>query len=150
MDAQRPAAPFYAPGPYVQTDVVDAGHPLLYGLRGKTLPVRWADGPLLQVAGSNPETVAFTGTTPGNAKVVLRFPGGDGSVLSGHMRGADQLRNRPALVDAPVGKGRVLIYAMNPIYRWQTFGEHGLVFNGLLFWNDLERDAAPATNGPRP
>ncbi len=150
VDAQRPAAPFYAPGPYVQTDVVDGGHPLLYGLRAKSLPVRWADGPLLQVAGSNPELVAFTGTIPETARVVLRFPGGDASVLSGHMRGADQLRNRPALVDAPVGKGRVLMYAMNPIYRWQTFGEHGLVFNGLLFWNDLERPSAPTASTPRP
>ena len=76
---------------------------------------------------------------------MLRFPGGDGAVLSGLMRGAEQLRNRPALVDAPVGKGRVLLYAMNPIYRWQTFGEHGLVFNGLLYWNDLDRPAPAAT-----
>jgi len=66
------------------------------------------------------------------------------------MRGADQLRNRPALVDAPVGKGRVLLYTMNPIYRWQTFGEHGLVFNGLLYWNDLERPTPPATATPAP
>ncbi|MGD9902699.1 MAG: M14 family zinc carboxypeptidase [Vicinamibacterales bacterium] len=151
VDAQRPQGNWYAPGPYVQTEAVDAAHPLLYGLRAKTLPVRWADGPLLQVAGSNPETAAFTGTIPNTAKVVLRFPGGDASVLSGLMRGADQLRNRPALVDAPVGKGRVLLYVMNPIYRWQTFGEHGLVFNGLLYWNDLERPApAPTATPGRP
>jgi hypothetical protein len=150
VDAQRPQGTWYAPGPYVQTEAVDAGHPLLYGIRGKTLPVRWAEGPLLQVAGSNPEQVAFTGTTPNTARVVLRYPGGDGAVLSGLMRGADQLRNRPALVDAPVGKGRVLLYTMNPIYRWQTFGEHGLVFNGLLYWNDLERPTPPATATPAP
>ena len=40
---------------------------------------------------------------------------GDAGVLSGLMRGADQWRNRPALVDAPVGKGRVLLYVVNPI-----------------------------------
>jgi hypothetical protein len=148
VDAQRPQGNWYAPGPYVQTEVVDAAHPLLYGLRGKTLPVRWAEGPLLQVAGSNPETVAFTGTIPNTAKIVLRYPGGDDAVLSGLMRGADQLRNRPALVEAPVGKGRVLLYTMNPIYRWQTFGEHGLVFNGLLYWNDLGRPAPTATSTP--
>ncbi len=151
VDAQRPQGNWYAPGPYVQAEAAEPTHPLLYGLRGKTLPVRWAEGPLLQVAGSNPETVAFTGTTPNQAKVVLRFPGGDGAVLSGLMRGAEQLRNRPALVDAPAGKGRVILYAMNPIYRWQTFGEHGLVFNGLLYWNDLDRPATPPpTAAPRP
>ncbi len=148
VDAQRPQGNWYAPGPYVQTEVVDASHPLLYGLRGKTLPVRWADGPLLQVAGANPEMVAFTGTIPNRAKVVMRFPGGDAGVLSGLMRGAEQLRNRPALVDAPVGKGRVLLYVMNPIYRWQTFGEHSLVFNGLLYWNDLDRPATATSAAP--
>ena len=81
---------------------------------------------------------------------MLRFQGGDAGGLSGLMRGADQLRNRPALVDAPVGKGRVLLYVMNPIYRWQTFGEHSLVFNGLLYWNDLDRPAAAATGAAPP
>jgi hypothetical protein len=69
--------------------------------------------------------------------VLVRFQGADAGVLSGLMRGADQARNRPAVVDAPVGKGRVILYANNPIYRWQTFGEHALVFNALLFHNDM-------------
>ncbi len=54
------------------------------------------------------------------------------------MRGADQLSNRPMIVDARAGTGRVLLFANNPIYRWQTFGEHAMVFNALLFWNDFE------------
>jgi len=36
----------------------------------------------------------------------------------------------------------VLAYVNNPIYRWQTFGEHALVFNALLFWNDLPGPAS--------
>ena len=35
--------------------------------------------------------------------------------------------NRPMVVDAPSGKGHVLLFANNPIYRWQTFGEHAMV-----------------------
>ena len=53
------------------------------------------------------------------------------------MSNPDQIRNRPMVVDAPSGKGRVILYANNPIYRWQTFGEHGMVFNALMFWNDM-------------
>jgi hypothetical protein len=63
-------------------------------------------------------------------------------VLSGLMRGADQVRNRPMVVDAPSGKGHVLLYANNPIYRWQTFGEHEMVFNALMYWNDLASNSA--------
>ncbi len=83
--------------------------------------------------------------------MLARYQGGEAGVLSGLMRGADQLRNRPMIVDAPSGKGRVLLFANNPIYRWQTFGEHALVFNTLLFWNDLPSGAsgAAATTAPR-
>lgn len=145
VDAQRPQGNWYAPGPYVQTEIMQASHPVFYGYRGKNLPVRWADGPLLQVTGSNPEVAAFIGSTPDRSTVLMRFPGGDSGVLSGLMRGADQLRNRPALVDSPVGKGRVLMYVMNPIYRWQTFGEHQLVFNALMYYNDLPASASTST-----
>ena len=33
----------------------------------------------------------------------------------------------------PVGKGRVILYVDNPIFRWQAFGEHDIVFNAVLF-----------------
>jgi hypothetical protein len=145
VDSQRPQGNWYAPGPYVQTEILQAAHPVLYGYAGKNIPVRWADGPLLQVEGSNPDLAPFLGSTPNRSSILLRFTGGDSGVLSGLLRGADQLRNRPALVDAPVGKGRVLMYVMNPIYRWQTFGEHQLVFNALLYHNDL-----PPPEPPKP
>jgi hypothetical protein len=152
LDAQRPATGWYAPGPYVQSEILQAAHPVFYGYDGqKTLPVRWADGPLLQ-AGPPAELAAFIGTSGVRPQVLARFQGGDAGVLSGLMRGADQLRNRPMIVDAPSGKGRVLAYVNNPIYRWQTFGEHALAFNALLFWNDLppQASAAGATNSGRP
>ena len=64
------------------------------------------------------------------------------------MRNPDQIRNRPMVVDAPSGKGRVILYANNPIYRWQTFGEHGMVFNALLYWNDMPAPGAAAKPTP--
>ena len=136
VDAQRPTGNWYAPGPYVQSEILRPEHPVVYGYANKTLPVRWADGPILQ-AGVNPEFAAFVGSTPDRTSVIARFQGGDAGVLSGLMRGADQIRNRPMVVDTQAGKGRVLMFANNPIYRWQTFGEHGMVFNGLLFHNDF-------------
>ena len=75
--------------------------------------------------------------------MIARFTGGEAGVLSGLMCNPDQLRNRPMIVDAPTGKGRVIMFANNPIYRWQTFGEHGMLFNALLFWNDSGDAAAP-------
>jgi hypothetical protein len=150
VDAQRTQGTFYGPGPYVQTEILQPTHPILYGYSGKNLPMRWADGPLLSIAGQQNQARAGSDDAPtppaarteddgaiAHASVLVRFQGGDSSVLSGVMRGADQIRNRPAIVDAPVGKGRVVYFVNNPIYRWQTFGEHALVFNALLYFNDM-------------
>ncbi|MCC7123718.1 MAG: hypothetical protein IT178_02655, partial [Acidobacteria bacterium] len=150
VDAQRPATGWYAPGPYVQSEILQPTHPIFYGYgAAKTLPVRWADGPLLQ-AGPPAEFAAMVGSTPDRPRVLARYQGGDAGVLSGLMRGADQLRNRPMIVDAPTGRGRVLLFANNPIYRWQTFGEHQLVFNALLFWNDLDAAKQATTSDKQP
>jgi hypothetical protein len=137
VEAQRPTAAFYAPGPIVQSEIVQPTHPIFFGYEGKTLPVRWGDGPLLQLPDPNSPMAAFLGTGSEKPVALMRFTGGDSSVLSGLMRGADQVRNRPAIVDAPTGKGRVLLFSTNPIYRWQNFGEHNLVFNALMFYNDF-------------
>ena len=81
---------------------------------------------------------AAPGTRPGQGRqVLMQFPGGDSSVLSGLMKGASEIRNRPAIVDVPTGKGRVLLFATNPCYRWQNLGEFNMLFNTVLNFNDL-------------
>ena len=54
------------------------------------------------------------------------------------MKGANEIRNRPAIVDVPVGKGRLLLYATNPVYRWQNHGEFNMLFNALMNYDDLQ------------
>jgi hypothetical protein len=145
VDAQGPPQGFYAPGPYVNSEILVPSHPTMFGYAQKTLPVRYAAGPLLQ-AGPPAGFEQFAGTSPDRPQVIARFTGGDAGVLSGLMRNPDAIRNRPMVVDAPSGKGRVIMFANNPIYRWQTFGEHEMVFNALMFWNDMARAAAPKTS----
>jgi hypothetical protein len=143
VDAQAPAQGFYAPGPYVNSEILIPTHPTMFGYAQKTLAVRYAGGPLLQ-AGPPAGAEQFAGTSPERPQVIARFTGGDAGVLSGLMRNPDQIRNRPMVVDAPSGKGRVIMFANNPIYRWQTFGEHEMVFNALMFWNDMPGPASTA------
>ncbi|HUR34633.1 MAG TPA: hypothetical protein VM032_12610, partial [Vicinamibacterales bacterium] len=149
VDAQPAQPGFYAPGPYVQSEILVPTHPVMFGYSTKTLPVRYAGGPLLQ-AGPPEDNPNAASTSPYRPTIVARFTGGDTSVLSGVMRGAEQTRNRPMVVDAPSGKGHVLLFANNPIYRWQTFGEHAMVFNALLFWNDLPAAAPASAAVPKP
>lgn len=127
IDAGRTSPQFYAPGPIVEAEILQPTHPIFYGYDKKTIPVRYANGPLLNV----PEAERAR-------QVLMRFPGGDKTVLSGLMKGATEITNRPAIVDVPVGNGRVLLFATNPCYRWQNHGEFGMLFNSILHYNDFK------------
>jgi hypothetical protein len=41
------------------------------------------------------------------------------------------------------GKGRVLMFANNPVYRWQNHGEFNMVFNSIVNWNDVPSPPRP-------
>jgi len=137
IDAGRTSPQFYAPGPIIEAEILRPEHPIFYGYPQKTVPVRYANGPLLLVPEKDREQ-----------QMLMRFAGTDKAVLSGLMKGAGELRNRPAIVDVPTGQGRVLLFATNPCYRWQNHGEFNLLFNAVLNFNDLKtaekKSAAPA------
>lgn len=123
-----PSSNFYAPRPIVEAEVLRLDHPVFYGYTERIMPIKYLGGPLLTVG------------EPDRENVLARYVGGDAAVLSGLMRGADEIRGRPFAVDIPggfSGKGRVVMFANNPIYRWQNHGEFNMVFNTLLNWNDL-------------
>jgi hypothetical protein len=111
------------------------------------VPVRYGNGPLLSVqTGANPFEGPPATPPPPAQSILMRYPGGDDHVLSGLMRGANEIRNRAAIVDEPSGKGRVILFAGNPCYRWQNFGEFNMLFNTVLNFNDIKTEPAkPAT-----
>jgi hypothetical protein len=130
---------FYAPRPIVNAEVLRLDHPVFYGYTERIMPVKYLGGPLMSVG------------TPDQSAVLARYVGGDAAVLSGLMKGADEIRQRPFAIDVPggySGKGRVVLFANNPIYRWQNHGEFNMVFNALLNWNDLASAPKPAPSTP--
>jgi hypothetical protein len=58
-------------------------------------------------------------------------------VVSGGVKGASEIEGKPAILDIPTGKGRVLAFDFDPIHRYQTLSDFRLVWNTLLNWNDL-------------
>jgi hypothetical protein len=151
VDASRTTAQFYAPGPIIDAEILRPDHPIFYGYDKRTIPVRYGNGPLLSVQaagggrGGAPDAPEGGGPPAAPAQgILMRYPGGDEHVLSGLMRSANEIRNRPAIIDQPSGKGRVILFAGNPCYRWQNFGEFNLLFNAVLNYNDIKPDA------PRP
>ena len=47
------------------------------------------------------------------------------------------MQGTPQIVDATVGDGHVVMFAIRPFWRWQTQGTFFLGFNAILNWNDL-------------
>jgi hypothetical protein len=122
------SADFYAPRPIVNAEVLRLDHPVFYGYTDRIMPIKYLGGPLMSVAPSD------------QSSVLARYVGGDDAVLSGLMKGAAEIRQRPFAIDVPggfTGKGRVVLFANNPIYRWQNHGEFNMVFNSIVNWNDV-------------
>ena len=145
VDAARTSAAFYSPGAIIDAEILQPESPIFYGYDRKTIPVRYGGGPLLSVqTAGNPFADGPPATPPPTPQgVLMRYPGGDEHVLSGLMRGANEIRNRAAIVDQPSGKGRIIMFAGNPCYRWQNFGEFNMLFNTVLNFNDIK--TAPVT-----
>jgi hypothetical protein len=75
----------------------------------------------------------------------MRFPGGEKSVLSGLFNGADDIKGRAAIAVVPAGKGEVVMFTTNPIWRWQNLGEYRMMFNTLMNYKNLAPPAATTT-----
>jgi hypothetical protein len=58
-------------------------------------------------------------------------------VLSGGIKGGDDLVGKPAILDLPTGKGRVVAFDFDPIHRCMTPSDFRFVWNTLMNWNDL-------------
>jgi hypothetical protein len=120
--------------PLIQAEIVKTNSPVFYGYENKIFPIKFGQGSQL-----------FRVGIADQANVLAQYVGGDASVLSGLMTGADNIKGRAFAVDVPQahnGNGRVLMFANNPIYRWQNHGEFNMIFNSIMNWNDVP-PAAP-------
>jgi hypothetical protein len=68
----------------------------------------------------------------------MRFANEKELLISGMLAGGRELANRPAIIDVPRGKGHVLMFANNPMWRSQTQGSYFLLFNALLNYDHLD------------
>ena len=44
----------------------------------------------------------------------------------------------PAVIDAPLGKGHVVLFAIHPAWRHITQGSYALLFNAMLHYDHLD------------
>ena len=58
-------------------------------------------------------------------------------MLSGLLVSGGELAGKAAVIDAPVGKGHVLMFGIRPLWRWESQGSFAFVVNALANWNHL-------------
>jgi len=116
-----PAAKFYAPGS-IMTARVDATHPLAHGMNERT-DIFFDTSPVFRLepaaAAQGIKSVAWF-DTPAPLK-------------SGWAWGQHYMQNGVAVIDAPLGKGRVLLFGPEIIKRAQPHGTFKFLFNGIYY-----------------
>lgn len=83
-------------------------------------------------------------------RVVLRFADERNLLVSGMLAGGAELAGKPAVLDVPVGKGHVVMFANNPMWRHQTHGSFSLLFNAALNFDHLHVGRSAPRRGPGP
>ncbi len=153
-----------SPGSELRAKVLRPEHPITYGYEELTQVFR-GNGPLYDVPKSErgrvvmqfgtkkPEEedekkekakaggieVEDLDTKPEGKPAEKGKPQDNRLVLSGFVRGEDAINGKPAILDLPAGKGRVILFAFNPLHRYLNLADFRFVWNVLLNWNDLPK-----------
>jgi hypothetical protein len=79
-------------------------------------------------------------------RVIFRYADSKDLLVSGLVEGGEEIAQHPAVVDAPSGKGHVVLFSINPVYRGETWGTYAMVLNTILNFDNLNagrKDTAP-------
>jgi hypothetical protein len=94
----------------------------------------WEALPLTAEQRRNEGAVIPPGDRP---RVVLRYGDMKDLFVSGLLDGGDEIAQHAAVIDVPSGRGHVVLFSTNPIWRGQTKGSYFLVFNAILNFDNL-------------
>lgn len=152
------------PGSEVRAKVLRPEHPIAYGYEERTSVFR-GNGPMYDVADRDRGwvVVQFGTKKVGEEEAkkepeesieeeeadlpeappapetpeVKKAPEDDRLVLSGLIKDEGAVNGKPAILDVPSGKGRVILFSFNPLHRYLNLSDFRFVYNVILNWNDL-------------
>jgi hypothetical protein len=155
-----PTPRLLARGAVFRAQVVDRTSPILYGYERAIFPVYFNTAPLFTVSGGaggrggtsaadeeRSQSVATFRADPSiarqaaaqRARVILRFDTNvDSLLVSGLLDNGSEMVGKAAVVDAPVGKGHVVLFGIRPMWRYETQGSYAMVLNAMANWNALD------------
>jgi hypothetical protein len=117
-------------------DVVQ-GRPMLedrFALPPRVTVQPWQLGPVTDDMMRNPTNLIPPDQRP---RVILRFSETRDLLVSGLLGNSGTIAQRPVVVDVPVDRGHVVLFANNPLWRGSTIGTYALVFNTIMNFDNL-------------
>ena len=112
---------FYCPGSILRASV-DTTHPIGYGLSSQI--------DAMFVANGGYRTTRARRSLP--VRTIVRYP--EAPLLrSGWLVGEERLHGTSAVMEAPIGKGRVILHTFRVQHRGQTWGTFKLLFNSIFY-----------------
>jgi hypothetical protein len=129
------------PGAELRASFAQPEHPIAYGYAGATTVFR-SNYPIYEAPTRWREMSYCTSCLEGPADrrtVVLEWGARDRQpiVVSGGGRNADKLAGYPAILDTPLGQGRIVCFNFNPIHRDLNRSDFRLLWNVILNWRYL-------------
>ncbi|HXG85015.1 MAG TPA: M14 metallopeptidase family protein [Pyrinomonadaceae bacterium] len=109
---------FFIPGSILRTEL-DTSSPIAKGMPQQS--IAWFEN-----------SPAFEITDNKRAKIIAKYPLDAKSVLlSGYALGAEKIVGKAALVEIPMGKGKIILFGFRPQYRGQSLATFPLLFNAI-------------------
>jgi murein tripeptide amidase MpaA len=114
--ASLPNTSFYIPGSILRLEL-DATSELAEGMNDEIAAWYWRS------------SMAYDVDDP-RVRVVARYGSGD-PLLSGWVMGGEYVAGQPAILEADIGDGSVVLFGFQPNYRAQTMATWPLLFNAI-------------------
>ena len=118
-----PSQDFFGPGSILSIRI-DPNHPLGYGMESES--AAWFER-------GSAFAPSFLSSEAPAAATIARYPNGN-PLMSGWLLGGDLIQNQGALMDAPLGRGDVVMFGFSPQYRGQSYGTYKMLFNALFYF----------------
>ena len=108
---------FFCPGSLLRVRI-DTKHPIGHGLDSE-MAIFFKFGPVFEAG-------------RGGANVIATYPEFN-PLMSGWLEGEKRIRQKAALLEVPLGKGRVILFGFKPQHRGQSQGTFKLLFNAIYY-----------------
>lgn len=109
---------FYIPGSILRTEL-DTSHPIAKDMPKES--IAWFE-----------DSPAFEVLDKSKVRVVAKYPDDPSKILlSGWLLGAEKIAGKAALIEIPMGKGKIVLFGFRPQYRGQSKATFPLLFNSI-------------------